>query len=183
MARMHPAVFPHDLTAKPKLEGEALVYWALEIGLGDDWTVFYDRPIAGTRRRVDILCFSPARGVLAIEIKGGMVHAARGWFRQLIRRPGIRKRIDPFGQLKAGVREALAALGAGDVALPLHLAIWLPMMGQGAFTWPAPTPHVFTREVLAPDRLRAMLSEVLTGGTTETQQAAIDVVIARLGSR
>lgn len=182
MARMHPAAFPHDLTAKPKLEGEMLVYRALESGLGDAWTVFYDRPIAGTRRRVDFLCLSPTRGVLAIEVKGGMVHAARGWFRQLIQRPGIRKRIDPFGQVKAGVREALAALGAGDVALPLHLAIWLPMMGQGAFTWSAPTPHIFTREVLAPERLQAMLAEVLTGGTTEMQRAAIDALITKLGS-
>lgn len=121
---MLPAIFPHDLRKKPQLQGEADVFAALQAGLGDDWFVFYDRPVKGTRRRVDFLCIAPARGVLAIEVKGGMVHAARGWFRQLINKgTGQRKRIDPFGQLKLGVRASFEG-ASGDLVAALSICAW-----------------------------------------------------------
>jgi len=92
MAFMFPAEFPHDLSIKPKLRGEKLVYDALRAGLDDTWCVFYDRPVQGTMRRVDFVAIDPARGALAIEVKGGLVHAKDGAFRQVIAASGQRKR-------------------------------------------------------------------------------------------
>lgn len=86
---------------------------------------------------------------------------------------------DPLlGQLTLAVRESLAGLGC-TVALPVHLAIWLPMMGAGACTWRMPSPHVLTRELLERDRFSAFLGGILVSGTTPDQQAALVAVLAR----
>jgi sulfite dehydrogenase (cytochrome) subunit A len=51
MAIMFPKVFPHDLKVKPKLAGEKIAFEALDAGLDESWSVFFDRPVAGTQRR------------------------------------------------------------------------------------------------------------------------------------
>lgn len=89
---MFPAEFPHDLRAKCKLVGEKLVYDALRAGLDDTWSVFYNRPVHGTMRRVDFVAIDPARAAVAIEVKGGLVHASRGVFSGPRRRHQIRSR-------------------------------------------------------------------------------------------
>jgi hypothetical protein len=111
MALMVPVQFPHDVKAMPKLLGEGVVYDALRAGLDDSWWVFHDRPVRGTPRRVDFIAINRERGVVAIEVKGGLVHASRGVFRQVIAQSGQRKRIDPFGQLKLGFARVCGVAG------------------------------------------------------------------------
>lgn len=159
MALMLPGTFPHDLTKKPKLKGEADVYCALRAALDVEWTVFYDQPIPGSRRRVDFLAANPRRGLLAVEVKGGMVHDKRGTFRQLVSKSGQRKKIDPFGQLKRAVGDLLTAAGV-EVAVPMHQAIWLPDMGQGGLRW-QPSDHILTREHLSPSQVAGLMVRVL----------------------
>jgi hypothetical protein len=74
-------------------------------------------------RRVDFVAIDPARGALAIEVKGGLVHASRGAFRQLIAPTGLRKRIDAFGQLKMGFARVGDAAGVDVTAVPVHFVI------------------------------------------------------------
>jgi hypothetical protein len=144
---MVPSEFPHDLIAKPKLLGEKLVYDGLGAGLGDTWSVFYDRPVRATSRRVDFIAINAARGAIAIEVKGGLVHARRGAFRQLIAASGQRKRINPFGQVKMAFARVCDAAGVDAPAVPVEFVIWFPQMAQSAFTWP-PSPHIWTRETI-----------------------------------
>lgn len=160
MALMVPPVFPHDLTQKRKLVGEALVFTALRTSLDDAWCVFYDRPIRGSRRRIDFLGVHSGRGVLAIEVKGGMVHDKRGAFRQRIGKSGQPKKIDPFGQLKCGLRDLFLAGGITDHAVPMHQAIWFPEMGQGGLRW-TESDHILTRETLDPVALAAVVERAM----------------------
>ena len=63
---------------------------------------------------------------------------------------------DPFGQLKRAVAANLAATGL-DPATPVHMGIVLPHMLQTAFPW-EPSPHILTRELLAPEPPRRSLA-------------------------
>jgi hypothetical protein len=89
-------------------------------------------------------------------VKGGLVHAQGGAFRQRIRRNRQRKRIDPFGQLKLAVAAYLSATGR-DPATPVQLGIVFPHMSVTAFPW-TPSSHIIVADDLAPERLRARLS-------------------------
>jgi nuclease-like protein len=170
---MFPAAFPHDLRAKPRLVGEKLVYDALRAGLDDAWSVFYDRPVRGTPRRVDFVAIDPARGVVAIEVKGGLVHASRGAFRQLITQSGQRKRIDPFGQLKMGFARVCDAAGVDMTGLPVHFVIWFPQMGQGAFTW-EPSPHIWTREAIEARVVQEAIDRALASRASAAQEIELE---------
>jgi hypothetical protein len=160
MPRFVPAAFPHDLRRRPQRQGEKAVWDALANALDDSWTIFYDRRAPGSRRAIDFLVIHPGRGLAAIEVKGGLVHAGRGRFRQIIRRNGLRKTVDPFGQLK----RALAALAPGTGLdldpCPRHLAVALPLMAASAFTFEA-SQQILTREALAPGPLRSTLEAAL----------------------
>ena len=173
MAVMLPRLFPHDLRKKPQRVGEADVFHALRSGLSDDWLVLYDRSIPQSRRRIDFLCLNERRGVLAIEVKGGQVHAFRGWFRQRIRPSGLRKRIDPFGQLKLGVRAALAAAALSPEALPVALVIWFPHMGHGSMPWKTAAPHIWTREVNEVGGVDRAASSVLGNTVPDAEQVRV----------
>ena len=186
MALMVPNAFPHDLKKRPKLAGEALVFAALQAALDDEWRIFYDRPIPRSRRRVDFIAANARRGLLAFEVKGGMVHDKRGAFRQLVSTAGQRKRIDPFGQLKLGLRDLYSAAGVSldaymlpeaddhqaQCGAPVHQAIWFPEMGQGGLRW-QPTPHILTREILDATRLRGMVATCLHDELKPEQSAAV----------
>jgi Nuclease-related domain len=174
-----PAEFPHNLRAKPKLLGEKLVYDALRTGLDDTWSVFYDRPVHGAPRRVDFVAINPERGAEAIEVKGGLVHASRGAFRQLITQSGQRKRIDPFGQLKMAFARVCDASGVDVTSLPVHFAVWFPQMGQGAFTW-KPSPHIWAREAIEVGDVGERIERLLPGRASATATAALTRLVAVL---
>lgn len=180
MAIMHPRIFPHDLLRGGMRAGEAAVFAALQNGLSDDWQVFYDRSIPGSRRRLDFVAADPVRGIIAIEVKGGLVHAARGWFRQRIRPSGQRKTIDPFAQVRFGAEALCTAAGVAVGRLPLHMAIWFPVMSRSAFPWRRSSAHLLTRESLGAAELRSTFDGVLSTPTTAEQRVAIVKVIASL---
>jgi Nuclease-related domain len=177
MAVMYPAEFPHDLDAKPRLAGEKLVYDALRSGLGAMWSVFYDRPVQGTPRRVDFVAIDPVRGAVAIEVKGGLVHASRGAFRQLITPSGLRKRINPFGQLKMAFARVCDVAGVDVLALPVHFVIWFPQMAQSAFTW-EPSPHIWTREAIEAGEVGARIERLLPARASAPASAALWRLVA-----
>jgi hypothetical protein len=151
---IYPRPFPYDLQKRPQLKGEKLVYDDLSTTLDATWTVFYDWAVKSTRRRIDFLCINPTRGIAAFEVKGGMVHNARGKFRQLIsKKTGQRKIISPFHQVKLGLEEIVSACGIDCAALPVcHLAIFYPEMRQSGFTF-MEGAHIFTQEDLDPHHL------------------------------
>jgi len=173
---MLPAEFPHDLSIKPKLLGEKLVYDALRAGLDDTWCVFYDRPVHGTMRRVDFIAIDPARGAMAIEVKGGLVHAKDGAFRQVIAASGLRKRINPFGQVKMGFTRVCDAVGVDVLTVPVHFAIWFPQMAQSAFTWPA-SLHIWTmHEATDPGHLARQIASALPARTSAAEAAGLATI-------
>lgn len=179
MLRFVPDCFPHDLRRRPQRQGEKAVWEALTVALDDAWTVLYDRPIPGSRRAIDFLVIHPARGFAAIEVKGGLVHAGAGRFRQVIRRNGMRKTVDPFGQLKRSIA-ALAHGTALDLEhCPRHLAVALPLMAASAFTF-QPSHQILTREALEPGRLRGTLEAVLPLHGDAAIRARLDHLITRM---
>lgn len=185
MAHMIPPVFPHDIIARPYRAGEKAVYDALHAALSDDWLVAYDRPIPGSKRRLDFVVLHPEHGLAAIEVKGGQVHAKRGRFLQLIRsKPGAaqrRKRVDPFAQAKLALCELLNAAAAQESVVPVHIAMALPLMRRSAFTW-QPTPHILTREMLEPLTLLAVLTQALPLGSQRPDEGTISRIATLLRS-
>jgi hypothetical protein len=177
---MFPKVFPHELKVKPKLLGEQIVFQTLEAGLGASWSVFYDRQVRGTQRRVDFVAIDPAHGAVAIEVKGGSVHATRGAFRQVIAPSGMRKRINPFGQLKMGFARLCDAAGVEVLQLPAHFVIWFPQMGQAAFTW-LPSPHIWTREAIVVGAIGDLVRRALTARASAAQAASLQRLLMTLG--
>jgi hypothetical protein len=143
------------------------------------WQVFYNRPIPGSMRRIDFIVACPGRGLIAIEVKGGMVHDKRGAFRQLISSSGQRKRIDPFGQLKRGLIDLFAAARVAPDDVPVHQVIWFPEMGQKGLRWPA-SPHILTYEQLDAPNLSGLLLSVLPTDLTDKQSSAVRRVISVL---
>jgi len=142
-------------------------------GLNETWSVFYDRPVRGTPRRVDFVAIDPVRGAIAIEVKGGLVHAWRGAFRQLIAPTGLRKRIDPFGQLKMAFARVGDAAGVDVSKLPVHFLMWFPQMGQGAFGW-EPSPHIWTRELLEARAVQEAVERALPARASAPQSTALE---------
>jgi hypothetical protein len=179
MAVMFPPSFPHELKKKPKLLGEHLVYDALQAGLGALWSVFYDRAVRGTPRRVDFIAIEPARGAIAIEVKGGLVHASRGAFRQVIARSGRRKRINPFGQLKLAFARLCDAAGVDALAVPVEFVIWFPQMAQSAFTWPS-SPHIWTRETIELEDICGTVERLLPARASAAGSSALQGLTAVL---
>ena len=183
IARMVPAVFPHDLARHPELAGEAKVYVALEAALDDRWRVFYNRTVKGARRRIDFLLIEPTRGLVALEVKGGMVHAFRGSFRQVLHgpgtRPGQRKRVQPFAQTRKALDELFAHSGIDPATVPIHIAAIFPDMSANAFPW-GPSPHLLYHEQLAPQSLRCAIGQPLPTALADAQSALLGRLILAL---
>lgn len=148
MARLYPPSFPHDLKKHPKRAGEHAVYEALRDALDDAWFVFYDRRVPGSNRPIDFLVIHPERHVLALEVKGGQVHAVRGRFRQMVSRTGQRIVTTPFAQTRKALIALCRAIGIEPDTLPVHIAAFFPMMAASAFPWADTGPHIMTREHL-----------------------------------
>jgi len=98
MARMLPTRPDADTP-----DSERKVFDAFERHLPRDWTVFHSRRIVLPRqgagplveRELDFLIIDPARGLLGLEVKGGVEigRNANGWYsgrepRHLIKSPG-----------------------------------------------------------------------------------------------
>jgi hypothetical protein len=162
MARFFPAIIPVQLAAQPALIGEKRVWEALRAApLSPDTLVFYNRAAKGCRRRSDMLIVNPQRGLIAIEVKNGLVHFYKKSFRQ--RRAsgqGWPRRIDPWGQAKRAVAHTLAALGLHPRSIPQAVMLAVPTMTRAAYTF-LPGPHILTAKELAPVPLSLKLDAVL----------------------
>lgn len=182
MALLVPPLFPFPPERHPELAGERLVFDALAAALDDRWLVLHNQTVPGVRRRIDFLIIEPARGVVALEVKGGLVHACRGSFRQTVKgrgtRPGQRKRIDPFAQTGAALDALLAATGIARARLAVHVAAVFPQMCARAFPW-GPSPHLLYAEDLAPERLATWCESAIALAAGKTGDADPEAV-ARL---
>lgn len=181
MAVLYPPAFPHDLAQRPARAGEKVVYDALARALDDDWSVFYDRRVKGSNRPIDFIVLHPERGLVAIEVKGGMVHAMRGKFRQALPSTTYRKAVLPFAQLKKAIAALFAATGVTADEVPCHLAVFLPLMSAKAFIW-GTSPHLLTREHIEPDALRSFISTALTGHVDDRGYAALSSLALQLAA-
>lgn len=178
MALMIPSEFPHDVRRKPRLRGELAAFAALAKSL-PDWLVFYDRAVVGTRRRVDFLGLCIARGVLAIEVKGGLVHDVGGGFGQLVTASGLRKRINPFGQVKMALARIGDAVGIDVSTAPVHHVVWFPMMAQSAFPWRA-SDHIWTRETCEDGAVDAVIARALPRPASNAGERILRTFVAAL---
>jgi hypothetical protein len=81
MARMYPSALPAHVLTDNRLRAERNVYNALQNQLGNDWTVFHSVAWIAPRRlgetpndgETDFLILHPQKGVLLIEVKGGII--------------------------------------------------------------------------------------------------------------
>jgi len=80
MARMWPRSLPQWVVQDPRRFAEREVYAKLDKGLDDSWSVYYSRPWWGISRtgaeldgEADFVVAHPAKGVLFLEVKGGLV--------------------------------------------------------------------------------------------------------------
>lgn len=161
-ARIFPAKFPYGLKRRPDLRGEHLVYQAIVASLPESWTAYYNSLPAGSRRKIDFCILAPGRGLIAIEVKGGLVHAGRGHLRQSTRTKASKlgKRIEPFRQVKRALADLWEATGIAPGLIPTFIMAAFPHMSEKAFPW-AQAPHVLTREDLETDKLRERLDGAL----------------------
>lgn len=156
MARLHPPLFPAELS-KPALAGERAIWQALLAApIPDHVHLFYNRRPPGSHRAPDVLWLDAMRGVIVIEVKGGLVHFSRRGFRQKLKTH--RKRIDPWRQASRALLDLFTALGIEGVPHAVILAV--PVMRRSAFTFGA-SPHILTADDLAPPALVAKIEALL----------------------
>lgn len=107
MAVMWPRKLPEWVVQDPRRAAECDVYRKLDFALEDDWSVYYSRPWWGLSRtggeidgEADFVVAHPDRGVLFVEVKGGLVTYDPSTSRWTSRdRMGIRHGIkDPMHQ-------------------------------------------------------------------------------------
>jgi len=113
---MWPAVLPRQVRENSLRSAEVRVYDLLAEKLGAGWVVFYSRPWLGLTPsgeekdgECDFVVMHPARGYIALEVKGGGISRDPDKDEWLSRdRDGIRHRIkNPIGQAVASKHELL----------------------------------------------------------------------------
>lgn len=142
---------PEGLTRFVGGEGEAEVYEALS-RLPESCTVVYSLNWlhSGRNRREwtpaqgegDFVIFDPTRGILVIEVKGGLIRFEHGRCLQTNRRTGEVYHPDPAGQANATahrLHEELARDAATAGCLVRH-AVWFP---SGSIDRDAPLPPAY----------------------------------------
>ncbi len=122
MARMFPKIGPQN-TGSHKAEPD--IYWRLSKQLSDEFTVIHSLPWLASAAReidnrfvptgeIDFLILHQELGILAIEVKGGILIHDRTEF--VYKKTG--DRVDPVGQVRRGVHA---------------LARWLNQSGSGSW--------------------------------------------------
>ncbi len=145
MARMHPDRFPDQLARERAASAEREVWDRLADELDDRWSVFHrvrwlDRPEQGAPQdgECDFLIAHPERGLLVLEVKGGLVgiDAATGRWMS-VDRDGVRHEIrDPYDQANNArhvLRRKLESLPAWrGKRVPIAHAVALPHASKHA---------------------------------------------------
>jgi hypothetical protein len=161
MAKFFPTMIPVQLAARPGLAGEKRVWEALRATPHSAETcVFYNRAPKGCRRRADMILINPERGIVAIEVKGGLVHYNRGFRQQLSGDRRWRKPIEPWRQAKLALAQLFAILGLEPDAIPHAVVLAVPTMLRGGYPF-SPGAHILTAEDLAPGALTNKLDQLL----------------------
>ncbi len=181
MAQFFPSMIPVQLATRPALVGEKRVWEALRAApLSAETRVFYNRAPKGCRRRADMIIINPERGIIAIEVKGGLVHYRRGFRQQLAGAQRWRKRIDPWGQAKLALAQLFAVLGLDPATIPHAVAFAVPTMLRGGYQFD-PGAHILTAEDLAPIALASKLDQLLprlSSGARRELAPIFDVIAA-----
>jgi hypothetical protein len=160
VAKFIPATFPEPLATRPALRGERRVWEALRRApLPADVTIFYNRAPEGCRRRTDFLIVDPARGLLAIEVKGGLVQYRDG-FRQWLPNQRWPKKIEPWMQAARALQQTLAALHLNQIVIPCAPVLAVPHRRRDQFPFELP-PRMLTAEDLGPAALARKLDTIL----------------------
>jgi hypothetical protein len=162
VAKFIPATFPEPLATRPALRGERRVWEALRRApLPADVTTFYNRAPEGCRRRTDFLIVDPARGLLAIEVKGGLVqYRDRDGFRQWLPNQRWPKKIEPWMQAGRALQQTLAALHLNQIVIPCAPVLAVPHRRRDQFPFELP-PRMLTAEDLRPAALVRKLDTLL----------------------
>lgn len=182
MAQFYPPTMPPQFS-RAALAGEKRIWEALLAApLGDGVHVFYNRRPKGSHRAPDVLMLDPQRGVINIEVKGGLVHFSHGSFRQKI--PTHRKKIDPWLQAKKCLADLFEALALDADSIPHAVVLAAPIMQRTAYTFGA-SPHIITAEDLAPEALTAKINALLPvmAASQQQQTAAALAQIAKALTR
>ena len=162
MARLHPSVFP-PILAKPAMAGERAIWQALlDAQIPDHVHLFYNRRPKGSHRPPDVLMLDATRGLIAIEVKGGMVHFSAKSFRQKIgtKARTYRKKIDPWMQARRALADLFKALALDPEAIPHAVILAAPVMHTSAYQF-GESPHIITADDLAPERIAPKLAALL----------------------
>ena len=143
-AQFFPAAMPGDLATRPALRGERRVWEALRRApLPAGTRIFYNRAPKGCRRRADLLILLAGRGIIAIEVKGGLVHYRRD-LRQRLAGPGRgAKRIEPWQQAGRALAHALAALSS--IPLPSRKRRCWRYRRRARMLFPSRQRHTYSR--------------------------------------
>lgn len=126
MATLLPADF--DLTVLPN--SEQRVCKAFLLGLDDTWIVVPSVPILveGKDCEIDIVLVSPSRGVILVEVKGGVISIEQGrWFQN--GRPLEKSPMQQITKAKHNLIARLRTSGVDTTGLFLCHAIALPDVG------------------------------------------------------
>ena len=81
--------------------------------------------------------------------------------------------------MKLRLRDLFAAAGIADNAVPVHMAVWFPEMGQAGLHW-QPSPHILTRESLEPGAVGELVGAGLAEPLSAMQVAALGHILAVL---
>jgi len=144
---MIPAVVPEDGVSR----AEQQLFDVLRDGLDDSFTVFHSFKTLTHNREgmlldgeIDFLLFSPDRGLLIIEVKGGVVSydgARACWYQ------GDHPIGDPFGQARAN-KYKLAALLKERTGRNMPVSIGYSVCFPNSFAEPSVLPPDASREIL-----------------------------------
>lgn len=181
MAQMVPEDMP-ALLRTPALHAERLVWTALRNQLSQDFRVLWSVHVAGQPpRELDFVILHPELGILALEVKGGLVQLGNPFDRKTRWISGGRKgRLsgisNPYDQVLGGsmtlIRDCKSRLPLPD-RYPVSVAVVLPHTPEraGARDILGEVSHLFAFQETLP-RLGVLLADIMARARSARQGMA-----------
>lgn len=162
-------IYPRQPDIEPD-HPERFVFDSLRDGLPDDWIVVYGRRFVLPRQRgrtvegeVDFLVLDPNRGMVGLEVKGGVVgRDPDGWYR-LVHDRERRPIRDPGAQSQNGIHQLARFLRAAD-----------PALSDLSYGWGVVFPDVDANGGYGPDLPRRLVVD--RGGLRDPEPAVSGVL-------